>query len=147
MANNHKIFIFKIGNIPFGVYINEVVEVIRPKEVCNIKKAKKYILGSFISREKRIILFDLPNYFGLKRNSQKINVIVSNIKDLLVGFLVDNFYGVSSAPAETVTLPEDIFKLKKSIKVGYIQGQLVQIISFKNIITQTRLVELKKLKI
>ena len=142
---SQKIFIFKIEGISFGVPIDEVVEVVRPKEIAPINKTKKFIIGTVPSREKQIVIFDLPTYLGLKRISPKMNIIISNIKDIIIGFLVDEFRGVATVPENITPLPEEIFKSTKLTGVANIQNELVQILSFKNLLPSARLAALKKL--
>lgn len=144
MLNLPKIFLFKIAGISFGLPIDEVVEVIRPKEVIPDRKPKPFILGTIVSREKQIYLFDLPAYLGFERSTSKMNTIISRVKDLTIGFLVDQFLGVAPAPEEISPLPEDIFKGVKLAGVATIQNELIQIMSFKNLITPSRLTALRK---
>ncbi len=145
--NNPQIFIFKIENILFGVKVDEIVEVVRPGEIIPEKKPKNFILGTFSLRNQKIPVFDLPSYLGLKKTNAKNNIIVSKIKDLILGFLVDEFRGVANEPEKKMVLDKDIFKIKSPVPVCHIDGQLIQIISFVNLLPPSKINSLKKIKL
>jgi len=144
LANSTRIFIFHVGNILFGVPVEEVIQVARPTELTPFRKPPKNMLGTFVVRDKNIPLFDLPGYFGLARTGTSLNSVICDIRGQLVGFLADNLSGVASVPTNLPLLDKDVFKTKNPVRIAHVQNQLVQVLSLKNLIAPATITALKR---
>jgi chemotaxis signal transduction protein len=132
---------FAIERIKFGVPIDEVIEIARPKSVRRLDKVKKDIAGVFELRKNTCVLYDLAAFLEIG-SAQSFEVIVSRINAHSIGFKVDKVLGI--VPSATLTPFPEIFGAGRYFE-GVIKEDedLVQVLSLKRIISGTRLRRIK----
>ncbi|WP_432736234.1 chemotaxis protein CheW [Maridesulfovibrio sp. FT414] len=101
---------FSIGDEEFGVDILKVQEIIRTMEITKVPRAPKFVEGVINLRGKVIPIIDLRSKFGLKTkdHDQQTRIIVIEINDMIVGFVVDSVSEVLRIPASTVEPPPPV---------------------------------------
>jgi purine-binding chemotaxis protein CheW len=98
---------FSIGDEEFGVDILKVQEIIRTMEITRVPRAPAFVEGVINLRGKVIPIIDLRKRFGLQTRGHDKNtrIIVIEISNMIVGFVVDSVSEVLRIPASTVEPP------------------------------------------
>ena len=98
---------FRIGEEEFGVDILRVQEIIRTMAITRVPKAPDFVEGVINLRGKVIPIIDLRKRFGLevKEYVKHTRIIVIEISNMIVGFVVDAVSEVLRIPADTVEPP------------------------------------------
>jgi purine-binding chemotaxis protein CheW len=101
---------FNIGSEEFGVEILKVQEIIRTMEITKVPKSPPFVEGVINLRGKVIPIIDLRKRFGLeaKTHDSHTRIIVIEIKQMIVGFVVDSVSEVLRIQSSTVEPPPDI---------------------------------------
>ena len=93
---------FSIGEEEFGVNILKVQEIIRTMEITKVPRAPEFVEGVINLRGKVIPIIDLRRRFGLapKAHDKNTRIIVIEINNIIVGFVVDAVSEVLRIPAD-----------------------------------------------
>ena len=112
---------FSTGDEEFGVDILKVQEIILPMAITKVPKAPEFVEGVINLRGKVIPVIDLRRRFGLKPKEQDkyTRIIVIEINQMIVGFVVDSISEVLRIPASTV---EPTPPVVAGIESEYISG-------------------------
>lgn len=112
---------FSIGEEEFGVDILKVQEIIRTMEITKVPRAPQFVEGVINLRGKVIPIIDLRSKFGLqfREHDQHTRIIVIEINDMIVGFVVDSVSEVLRIPASTVEPPPPVVS---GLESEYING-------------------------
>jgi len=112
---------FSIGEEEFGVDILKVQEIIRTMEITKVPRAQDFVEGVINLRGKVIPIIDLRRRFGLdsKGHDKHTRIIVIEINNMIVGFVVDSVSEVLRIPAGTVEPPPPVVA---GVESEYISG-------------------------
>ena len=112
---------FSIGEEEFGVDILKVQEIIRTMEITRVPRAQAFVEGVINLRGKVIPIIDLRRRFGLdsKPHDKHTRIIVIEINNMIVGFVVDSVSEVLRIPASTVEPPPPVVA---GLESEYISG-------------------------
>jgi purine-binding chemotaxis protein CheW len=112
---------FSIGEEEFGVEILKVQEIIRMLEITRVPKAPDFVEGVINLRGKVIPVIDLRLRFGLKAkgHDKKTRIIVIEINQMIVGFVVDSVSEVLRIPSSTIEPPPPVIS---GLDSEYISG-------------------------
>ncbi len=112
---------FSIGEEEFGVDILKVQEIIRTMEITKVPRAQSFVEGVINLRGKVIPIIDLRRRFGLvsKKHDKHTRIIVIEINNMIVGFVVDSVSEVLRIPASTVEPPPPVVA---GLESEYISG-------------------------
>ena len=112
---------FSIGEEEFGVDILKVQEIIRTMEITKVPRAQDFVEGVINLRGKVIPIIDLRRRFGLisKEHDKHTRIIVIEINNMIVGFVVDSVSEVLRIPASTVEPPPPVVA---GLESEYISG-------------------------
>ncbi|MDR2050954.1 MAG: chemotaxis protein CheW [Deltaproteobacteria bacterium] len=112
---------FSIGEEEFGVDILKVQEIIRTMEITKVPRAQAFVEGVINLRGKVIPIIDLRRRFNLpsKTHDKHTRIIVIEINNMIVGFVVDSVSEVLRIPAGTVEPPPAVVAGMES---DYISG-------------------------
>jgi purine-binding chemotaxis protein CheW len=101
---------FSIGEEEFGVDILKVQEIIRTMEITKVPRAQAFVEGVINLRGKVIPIIDLRRRFGLssKAHDKHTRIIVIEINNMIVGFVVDSVSEVLRIPSGTVEPPPPV---------------------------------------
>ncbi len=113
---------FKLGQEEFGVNILQVHEIIRMMQVTHVPNAPDFIYGVINLRGKVIPIVSLRKRFGLDaeaEDNQSLRIVVVELRNVVVGFIVD-------AVSEVLRISKDIVEPPPPILAGieseYITG-------------------------
>lgn len=112
---------FSIAQEEFGVEILKVQEIIRTLEITKVPRAPDFVEGVINLRGKVIPIIDLRCRFGIQSiaRGKDTRIIVIEISQMVVGFVVDSVSEVLRIPASTVEPPPSIVS---GIDSEYING-------------------------
>ena len=112
---------FSIGEEEFGVDILKVQEIIRTMEITKVPRAQDFVEGVINLRGKVIPIIDLRRRFGFtsKEHDKHTRIIVIEINNMIVGFVVDSVSEVLRIPAATVEPPPPVVA---GVESEYISG-------------------------
>ncbi len=112
---------FSIGEEEFGVDILKVQEIIRTMEITKVPRAPEFVEGVINLRGKVIPIIDLRRRFGLdsREHDKHTRIIVIEINNMIVGFVVDSVSEVLRIPANTVEPPPPVVA---GLESEYISG-------------------------
>ena len=112
---------FSIGEEEFGVDILKVQEIIRTMEITKVPRAPEFVEGVINLRGKVIPIVDLRKRFGLETrdHDKHTRIIVIEINQMIVGFVVDSVSEVLRIPANTVEPPPPVVS---GLESEYISG-------------------------
>ncbi len=112
---------FSIGEEEFGVDILKVQEIIRTMEITKVPRAPHFVVGVINLRGKVIPIIDLRKRFGLtsREHDKHTRIIVIEINNMIVGFVVDSVSEVLRIPASTVEPPPPVVA---GLESEYISG-------------------------
>ncbi len=112
---------FSIGSEEFGVNILEVKEIIRTMEITKIPRAPNFVNGVINLRNLVIPIIDLRCRFGMKMKEpdSSTRIIVLEISELLVGFVVDSVSEVLRIPHSTIEPTPPVIS---GLEADYISG-------------------------
>jgi Chemotaxis signal transduction protein len=112
---------FGIGDEEFGVDILRVQEIIRTMEITKVPRAQDFVEGVINLRGKVIPIIDLRRRFGLpsRKHDKHTRIIVIELYDIIVGFVVDSVSEVLRIPASTVETPPSVVS---GVEAEYIRG-------------------------
>ena len=101
---------FSISDEEFGVDILKVQEIIRTMEISKVPRAPDFVEGVINLRGKVIPIIDLRRRFGLahKLHDKNTRIIVIEMTDVIVGFVVDAVSEVLRIPTSTVEPPPPV---------------------------------------
>ncbi|WP_031484117.1 chemotaxis protein CheW [Maridesulfovibrio frigidus] len=112
---------FSIAEEEFGVDILAVQEIIRTMEITKVPRAPVFVEGVINLRGKVIPIVDLRSKFGLetRAHDQHTRIIVIEITDMIIGFVVDSVSEVLRIPANTIEPPPPVVS---GLESEYISG-------------------------
>lgn len=112
---------FSIGEEEFGVDILSVQEIIRMMDITKVPRAPDFVEGVINLRGKVIPIIDLRRRFGLstRDHDKHTRIIVIEINNMIVGFVVDSVSEVLRIPASTVEPPPPVVS---GLESEYISG-------------------------
>ena len=112
---------FTLDSQFFGVDILRMREIIRPIDITRVPRAEEFMEGVINLRGKVIPIIDLRRRFGLdsKGHDKHTRIIVIEINNMIVGFVVDSVSEVLRIPAGTVEPPPPVVA---GVESEYISG-------------------------
>ncbi len=131
---------FSIGEEEFGVDILKVQEIIRTMEITKVPRAQDFVEGVINLRGKVIPIIDLRRRFGLdsKAHDKHTRLIVIEINNMIVGFVVDSVSEVLRIPASTVEPPPPVVAGMESeyiSGVGKLQDRLLILLDLDKLLS------------
>lgn len=135
-TNEFEIVEFSIGEVNYGINVAKVREVITRLPVTKMPKAHPYVDGLFTLRGGVMPLVNLRRCLNIQGEEEPKNIIVTEINNYKVGFLVDNvsrIHRISWKEMESVPECGD-----QSLVVGVVKmaDKIVLLLDFETIIAQ-----------
>jgi purine-binding chemotaxis protein CheW len=131
---------FSIGEEEFGVDILQVQEIIRTMEITKVPRAPEFVEGVINLRGKVIPIVDLRRRFGLatRDHDKHTRIIVIEINQMIVGFVVDSVSEVLRIPSGTVEPPPPVVSGMESeyiSGVGKLQDRLLILLDLNKLLS------------
>ncbi|HBF69117.1 MAG TPA: chemotaxis protein CheW, partial [Thermotoga sp.] len=135
-----KVVTFKLGNQVFGVDIMKVESIVEVEKIVPVPETAEYIEGVMNLRGKIIPVVNLRKKFKMSdmEDKKKAKIIVSMVKDTLVGFLVDDVSEVLTLTESDIEQPPQSLsgKGKKYILgLAKVRDDIVIILNIEEVLT------------
>jgi len=137
-----QLITFQLEEEEYGIDILQVEEIQRMKEISltRVPQAEEYIEGIVNLRGNVIPVVDLRKRFGLgeQKMDKQTRIIVVNINERSLGFLVDRVNEVIDVEEGTIDEPpQEIVKIDSSFIQGIVRHEerLVIMLDIENIVT------------
>ena len=132
---------FKIGNEEFGVDILNVQEINRMTQITKVPNSPEYVEGVINLRGKIIPVIDLRSRIGIEKKEADKNtrIVVVEIQEKIIGFIVDAVKEVLRIPADITEAPPELVNGIDSdfIKaVGKLDDRLLILLDLEKIISK-----------
>ncbi|CUH97471.1 Chemotaxis protein CheV [Propionispora sp. 2/2-37] len=134
-TNEFEIIEFTVGKVSYGINVAKVREVINPVPVTKMPHSHPYVDGVFTLRGRVMPLVNLPRCLDAEEQSNTKNIIVSELNNYFVGFLVDEvsrIYRVSWTAMET---PPDISDSDLVVGLIKMNEKIIVLLDFEKIVS------------
>lgn len=131
---------FQLGNEEYGIDILKVQEINRVTDITKIPQSPDFVEGVINLRGNIIPIIDLRKRFRMpeREHDRQTRIVVGEIDDRTVGFIVDAVSEVIRLPLNTVEPPPPIVSGEKAeyIKgVGKLEDRLLMLLDIDKILT------------
>lgn len=131
---------FLIGNEEFAVDILKVQEINRITQITKVPNSPEFVEGVINLRGKVIPILDLRIRMGMgkKEHDSRTRIIVVEIDQKTIGFIVDEVTEVLRIPRDVIEAPPELVSAQKSefiTGVGKLEDRLLILLDMDKIIT------------
>ncbi len=146
-----QLVVFNIGREEFGVEIMRVQEIIRMINITRIPQAPEYIRGIINLRGRIIVVLNLNVIMGMETKEQDENtrIIVANIDETVMGFIVDSVSEVIRLPEKNVEPAPAVIASKIGTEyvrgVGKMEDRLLILLDLDKILGGNQLLNVQKI--
>ncbi|GAB4141561.1 MAG: chemotaxis protein CheW [Ignavibacteriales bacterium] len=139
---------FKIGTEEFGVNILQVQEINRMLQITKVPNTPDFIEGVINLRGRVIPVIDLRVKFNMpkKEHDKQTRIIVVELEDKTVGFLVDEVNEVLRIPKSITEAPPELVSNVNSeyiTAVGKLEDRLIILLDLEKALTLQERAELE----
>lgn len=140
-----QLVVFNIGTEEFGVEIMNVQEIIRMINITKIPQASAFVKGIINLRGRIIVVIDLNVIMGMqsREHDENTRIIVADIGDTVMGFIVDSVSEVIRLPESSVEPAPAIIANKIGTEyvrgVGKMEDRLLILLDLDKILSKNEL--------
>lgn len=137
-----QVVIFRLADEEFGIEIVQTREIIRMQDITPMPKAPEFIRGVINLRGQIIAVMNLAKKFGLKEKeqSEKMRIIVTEVKENTLGLIVDEVLEVLRIPENNIEPAPEMIQSNidaEFIKgVGKIENRLIILLDVEKILSR-----------
>jgi len=144
-----QLVVFNIGTEEFGVEIMNVQEIIRMTNITKIPQASGYVKGIINLRGRIIVVINLNVIMGMesKQENENTRIIVADIGETVMGFIVDSVSEVIRLPESSVEPAPAVIANKIGTEyvrgVGKMEDRLLILLDLDRILSANELHNIK----
>ncbi len=148
-----QLVVFNSGSEEFGVEIMNVQEIIRMTNITKIPQAPEYIRGIINLRGRIIVVINLNVVMGMGSRDQTENtrIIVANIGETVMGFVVDSVSEVIRLPEKNVEPAPSVIASKIGTEyvlgVGKLDNRLLILLNLNKILRANEIESVRSISI
>ena len=135
-TNEFEIVEFSIGNVNYGINVAKVREVIQRTPVTAMPQAHPYIDGLFTLRGKAIPLVNLPRCLNVTNGDDAKNIIVTEINNYDIGFLVENVSRIHRISWKDMEPSPEVGDQSRVVGIVKMPNRIVLLLDFETIIAE-----------
>lgn len=135
-TNEFEIVEFSIGNVHYGINVAKVREVIQRAPVTAMPQAHPYIDGLFTLRGKAIPLVNLPRCLNVQSTGEAKNVIVTDINNYGIAFLVENVSRIHRISWKDMEPSPEVGDQSRVVGIVKMSDRIVLLLDFETIIAE-----------
>ena len=137
-ANEFEIVEFSIGAVNYGINVAKVREVITSADfpVTKMPQAHPYIDGLFTLRGRSMPLVNLPRCLNVDSMEKPKNIIVTEINNYNIGFLVDNVSRIHRISWKDMETAPEVGDQSRVVGIIKMQDRIVLLLDFESIIAE-----------
>ncbi|MBI1807135.1 MAG: chemotaxis protein CheW [Ignavibacteria bacterium] len=139
---------FNVGDEEFGMDILQVQEINRKLEITRVPNAPEYVEGVINLRGKVIPIIDLRRRFGIttKKHDKDTRIIIVEVGDHVVGFVVDTVREVLRIPKSVTEPPPRVISsiaAEYITAVGKLDDRLLILLDLEKVLSPNEKEQLK----
>jgi purine-binding chemotaxis protein CheW len=148
---NLHLVTFELSGEEFGVDIMQVSEVIPVPRITRIPQAPECIKGLINLRGKILVVIDLNKRLGFssKETDSLSRIIIVEVKDTLIGMLINSVKEVMNLPLSSIQPPPEMIKSKINAEyltgVGKVGNRLLILLNLARVLGEEEIEELSEL--
>lgn len=135
-TNEFEIVEFSIGGVNYGINVAKVREVIQRAPITAMPQAHPYIDGLFTLRGKAIPLVNLPRCLNVVSNAEAKNIIVTEINNYGIGFLVENVSRIHRISWKDMEPAPEVGDQSRVVGIIKMSDRIVLLLDFETIIAE-----------
>ncbi|MBR0061457.1 MAG: chemotaxis protein CheV [Selenomonadaceae bacterium] len=135
-TNEFEIVEFSIGGVNYGINVAKVREVIQRTPVTAMPQAHPYIDGLFTLRGKAIPLVNLPRCLNVTNGDDAKNIIVTEINNYDIGFLVENVSRIHRISWKDMEPSPEVGDQSRVVGIVKMPNRIVLLLDFETIIAE-----------
>ena len=135
-TNEFEIVEFSIGSVHYGINVAKVREVITRAPVTSMPQAHPYIDGLFTLRGKAIPLVNLPRCLNVNSGNEPNNIIVTEINNYYIGFLVENVSRIHRISWKDMEPSPEVGDQSRVVGIIKMTDRIVLLLDFETIIAE-----------
>ncbi|MCR5834459.1 MAG: chemotaxis protein [Selenomonadaceae bacterium] len=135
-TNEFEIVEFSIGAVNYGINVAKVREVIQRAPVTAMPQAHPYIDGLFTLRGKAIPLVNLPRCLNVANSDYAKNIIVTEINNYNIGFLVENVSRIHRISWKNMEPSPEVGDQSRVVGIIKMPDRIVLLLDFETIIAE-----------
>lgn len=135
-TNEFEIVEFSIGSVNYGINVAKVREVITRAPVTKMPQAHPYIDGLFTLRGRAIPLVNLPRCLNVQSTEEPKNIIVTEINNYNIGFLVDNVSRIHRISWKDMEPAPEVGDQSRVVGIIKMKDKIVLLLDFETIIAE-----------
>ena len=137
-TNEFEIVEFSIGSVNYGINVAKVREVITAADfpVTAMPQAHPYIDGLFTLRGRAMPLVNLPRCLAVNGTGNPKNIIVTEINNYNIGFLVDNVSRIHRISWKDMEPAPEVGDQSRVVGIIKMEGKIVLLLDFETIIAE-----------
>jgi two-component system chemotaxis response regulator CheV len=133
-TNEFEIVEFSIGPVCYGINVAKVREVINPIPVTKMPNVHPWVDGIFTLRGKVMPLVNLPRCLGAESTTTSPKVIVSELNNFFVAFLVDEVSRIHRISWTAMEPPPNIANSDMVVGIIKMAKKMVVLLDFEKIV-------------
>ena len=134
-TNEFEIVEFTVGPTHYGINVAKVREVINKLPVTVMPNSHSYVDGVFTLRGRVMPLVNLPRVLGVANEAKNSKIIVSELNNYFVGFLVDEVSRIHRISWTELEAPPNISESEMVIGIIKMVDKIVILLDFERIIS------------
>jgi two-component system chemotaxis response regulator CheV len=135
-TNEFEIVEFSIGKVNYGINVAKVREVITRAPITAMPQAHPYVDGLFTLRGKAMPLVNLPRCLNVPFDDGPKNVIVTEINNYSIGFLVGNVYRIHRVSWKNMEPAPEVGDQSRVVGIIKMEDRIVLLLDFETIIAE-----------
>lgn len=135
-TNEFEIVEFNIGSVHYGINVAKVREVITRTPVTEMPQAHPYVDGLFTLRGKAIPLVNLPRCLNVQSGSESKNIIVTEINNYNIGFLVDGVSRIHRISWQNMEPSPEVGDQSRVVGIIKMKDKIILLLDFETIIAE-----------
>ena len=135
-TNEFEIVEFSIGGVNYGINVAKVREVIQRAPVTAMPQAHPYVDGLFTLRGKAIPLVNLPRCLNVTNGDESKNIIVTEINNYDIGFLVENVSRIHRISWKDMEPAPEVGDQSRVVGIIKMPDRIVLLLDFETIIAE-----------
>lgn len=146
-----RLVTFELSGEEFGVDIMQVSEIIPVPKITRIPQAPECVKGLINLRGKILVVIDLNKRLGFssKETDSLSRIIIVEVKDTVLGMLVNSVKEVMSLPLSSVQSPPEMIKSKINAEylrgVGNVGSRLLVLLNLARVLGEEEAAEISEL--
>ncbi|HWR10179.1 chemotaxis protein [Sporomusa sp.] len=133
-TNEFEIVEFSIGPVSYGINVAKVREVINPLPVTKMPNVHPWVDGIFTLRGRVMPLINLPRCLGSQSTTTSPKIIVSELNNYYVAFLVDEVSRIHRISWTAMEPPPHIANSDMVVGIIKMTDKMVVLLDFEKIV-------------